>query len=131
MTPATGIRPRTPETTDPAGRGSLTIADGVVAKIAARAATEVHGVGGSAHRLLGVEVGARRGVQVHATVTGTAVALDVRLSIEYPMSVRRVVGDVREHLARRIRVLTGLAVSGVEVTVTALRSATPAAGRVR
>ncbi|GAA3029126.1 Asp23/Gls24 family envelope stress response protein [Actinokineospora globicatena] len=116
---------------EPGERGRLTISDGVVARIAARLAAEVHGVGGSAHRLLGVTVGSERAVQVDATVTGSSVALVVRLSITYPMSVRRAAEDVRGHLARRIRVLTGLTVSRVEVTVTALHSAARAVGRVR
>nr|WP_184675784.1 Asp23/Gls24 family envelope stress response protein [Saccharothrix violaceirubra] len=114
----------TPEGPDPGDRGRLTIGDTAVARIAAHAAVEVGGVGGSAHRLLGVTLGAQRadgGVRVIARVTGAVVALDVRLSVGYPMPVRRTAEEVRAHLVRRVRQLTGLTASRVDITVTALR----------
>ncbi|XGP76620.1 Asp23/Gls24 family envelope stress response protein [Actinokineospora auranticolor] len=135
MGTAPPVQPRAPgSSTTASERGSLTIANGVVARIAARAATEARGVGGSAHRLFGVPVGAERAgrdVQVEATVNGATVALDVRLSMTYPMPVRRVAEDVRHHLSGRVRALTGLIVSRVEITVTALHPQAATTGRVR
>ncbi|WP_232519964.1 Asp23/Gls24 family envelope stress response protein [Actinosynnema pretiosum] len=119
---------------DPAERGRLTISDAAVARVAARAAAEVDGVGGSAYRLLGVAVGAEEAdedVRVTADVAGAVVALDVRLSLGYPASVRRTTEQVRAHLVRRVRDLTGLTASPVDITVTALHPTGTPAGRVR
>lgn len=132
---ATGLRPAAPGTSaDPGDRGRLTIGDTAVEQIAAHAAAEVDGVGGSAYRLLGIALGAEQAeedVRVTAHVTGAAVALDVRLSITYPMPVRRTTDEVRRHLTRRVRHLTGLTASRVDITVTRLHSAAVTTGRVR
>lgn len=137
-TSTVGLHPATPATpgaqAGPGERGRLTISDTAVARIAAHAAVEVDGVGGSAYRLLGVAVGAEQAeedVRVTAHVAGAAVALDVRLSVTYPRSVRRAAEDVRGHLTRRVRHLTGLTTSRVDITVTALHSAAATTGRVR
>ncbi|ACU36729.1 Asp23/Gls24 family envelope stress response protein [Actinosynnema mirum] len=133
-TTTTRSHPAAPGTpADPGERGRLTVGDAAVERIAAHAATEVDGVGGSAYRLLGVAVGPEQAgadVRVGATVTGDAVALDVRLSVVYPMPVRRTADRVRAHLALRIRDLTGLTVTRVDVTVTALHHAARPEGRV-
>lgn len=132
---ATGPRSTAPGTSaDPGDRGRLAIGDTAVARIAAHAAAEVDGVGGSAYRLLGIALGAEQAeedVRVTAHVTGAVVALDVRLSVAYPMPVRRTTEEVREHLTRRVRHLTGLTASRVDITVTALHSAAVTVGRVR
>jgi len=104
-------------------RGNTTIDDQVVAKIATRVVTEVENVGGAARRVLGVTVGSEAAAQrprVQATVTGTAVTVDVRLSITYPAPVSQVSQRVRTRLIDRITELTGLTVSQVDITVTAL-----------
>ncbi|MGW6443200.1 Asp23/Gls24 family envelope stress response protein [Lentzea sp. NPDC055074] len=120
--------------TDPGARGSLTISEVAVERIAAHAALEVDGIGGSALRVLGVTVGseeAERDVRVAASVTGAVVALDVRLSITYPAPVGSTTEAARAHLTRRIHEMTGLSVSKVDITVTALHCALVAARRIR
>lgn len=107
-------------------RGNTTIDDQVVVKIATRVVTEVEHVGGAARRVLGVAVGregAAQRPQVQATVTGTAVTVDVRLSITYPAPVAQVSQRVRVRLMDRIAELTGLTVGEVDITVTALTTA--------
>ncbi|WP_410582586.1 Asp23/Gls24 family envelope stress response protein [Amycolatopsis sp. lyj-108] len=118
---------------DPGERGVLTIADSAVEHIAARAVTEVDGVGGSSARVLGVAVGGEnldRGAKVSATVFGGSAALAVRLSIGYPRSVRGTTGVVRDHLVRRVGDLTGLMVERVDITVTALHAETAGTRRL-
>ncbi len=102
-------------------RGRTDVADRVVERLAARAVTEVAGVGGSAHRVLGVAVGDQEAVQVTARVTGDRAELDVRLSVVYPECA---------HLVARTEELTGLVVSKVDITVTELRTATARHRRV-
>jgi uncharacterized alkaline shock family protein YloU len=106
-------------------RGRTTIADRTVERLAMRAITEVDGVGGAATRVLGVAVGGAdldSSAKVTATVSGQTAALDVRLSVVYPASVGATTENARRHLVDRVEELTGLVVSRVDITVTALHS---------
>ncbi|WP_410660565.1 Asp23/Gls24 family envelope stress response protein [Amycolatopsis sp. lyj-112] len=128
MTTMTAASPET------AGRGGLTVAGGAVERIAARAITELDGIGGAASRVLGIAVGGEdleHGAKVSANVTAETATLDVRLSVKYPLSVRATTETAREHLIRRVGELTGLTVTQVDFTVTALHAAEPESRRVR
>ena len=119
---------------DSDSRGRTTIAEHAVERIATQLLTEVENVGGTARRMLGVTVGGEdpdRDAQVTATITGETVALEARLSATYPASVSRTTENARSHLMRRVEELTGLAVSRVDIVVTALHSATADVRRVR
>jgi uncharacterized alkaline shock family protein YloU len=119
---------------DSDSRGRTTVAEHAVERIAAQLLTEVENVGGTARRLLGVTVGGEdpdRDAQVTATVTGGSVALETRLSVTYPASVSRTTENARSHLMRRVEELTGLAVSHVDIVVTALHNDTTDVRRVR
>lgn len=110
---------------DSDNRGRTTIAEHAVERVATRLLTEVEHVGGSARRMLGVTVGGDdpdRDAQVTAEITGETVALETRLSATYPASVSRTTQNARSHLMRRVEELTGLAVSRVDIVVTALHS---------
>lgn len=114
-------------------RGRTTLADRAVERIAAKAVSEVEGVGGSARRMLGVVVGGAdpdRAAEVSAEVRGETVSLRVRLSVLYPVSVAGTTEQVRTHLRRRVEELTGLPVPRVDITVTALHR-DAVGGRVR
>ncbi|MFB9688664.1 Asp23/Gls24 family envelope stress response protein [Amycolatopsis plumensis] len=114
-------------------RGTLTIADQAVQRLAAHAVREIDEVGGAAGRVLGVSLGAEdpdRSAKVTAHVTGGGVTLDVRLSITYPASVARTTERAREHLERRVEELTGLTVTRVDITVTALHTPVAKSRRV-
>ncbi len=127
----TTMTPAAPETD---GRGGLTVAAGAVERIAARAITELDGIGGAASRVLGIAVGGEdldQGAKVSANVTATTAALDVRLSVKYPLSVRATTKTAREHLLHRVGELSGLTVTRVDITVTALHSAETETRRVR
>ncbi|MDD7926521.1 Asp23/Gls24 family envelope stress response protein [Actinomycetospora chibensis] len=119
---------------DTAGeRGSLSIDDTVVEKVAAAAAGEIDGVRGAARRVLGVPTGSDDGdgrPRVSARVTGQTAALEVRLSVVYPASVRATTEAVRSHLRDRVHALTELTVSRVDVSVAALTSTTTGTRRV-
>lgn len=119
---------------DAGDRGVLTISDSTVQRVAAHAVTEVDGVGGAASRVLGVAVGGEdldNSAKVTAKVTGDTATLDVRISISYPMSVSRATEDARRHLMRRVEEFTGLTVTQVDITVTALHTATAETRRVQ
>ncbi|MEV0041438.1 hypothetical protein ACFRR7_35070 [Streptomyces sp. NPDC056909] len=107
-----------------AERGATTIADRVVAKIAAQAAREA---------LQGVPDG---GSAPHATVTVRRDIAQVRVGVEldYPSDIGTQCGAVRLRVAQRVRALAGLEVPEVVVSVERLHSVQSrltAQGRVR
>ncbi|MEV4948835.1 Asp23/Gls24 family envelope stress response protein [Streptomyces sp. NPDC053755] len=95
-----------------AGRGATTIADRVVAKIAARAAREALGT---------LPPG---GTTPHASVVVHRDTARVSISLElgYPTDLGRQCGDVRRRVTERVRELAGLDVPEVAVHVERLHS---------
>ncbi|HEX3779527.1 MAG TPA: Asp23/Gls24 family envelope stress response protein [Pseudonocardiaceae bacterium] len=127
---ATGTRPG-----DPAERGTTTIAQRTVERLAMHAVSEVEDVGGAAKRVFGVALAAEdldNAAKVTANVIGERATLDVRISVVYPASVAATTENVRTRLTERIEEFTGLRVRRVNITVTALHSPlTTRTGRVR
>lgn len=108
-------------------RGSTTIADAVVTKIASLAAREVRGVhdlGGGAARAIG---GMTRSVGITGLderMQGVAVevgereaAVDLTVVVEYGESIPRIATALRENITRRIEGTTGLKVTEVNIAV--------------
>ncbi|MFD6068510.1 Asp23/Gls24 family envelope stress response protein [Amycolatopsis lurida] len=96
--------------------------------------TEIEGVGGAASRVLGVAVGGEdldNTAKVSAKVSGETADLDVRLSVAYPAPVTATTENARRQLMRRVAEYTGLTVSRVDITVTALHTATAVSRRVQ
>lgn len=106
-------------------RGATTIKDAVVKRIAGRAANEVEGVhmGGNTSRsaggLLGRATGSSgdetRGVSVEVGRIETAV--DLTMAVDYDKNILQVVDRVREKVEERVRSLTGLRITELNVTV--------------
>jgi uncharacterized alkaline shock family protein YloU len=109
--------------------GTISIADGVVTKIAARAAAEDPDAGAAAARMLGRAVpGASRLPGVRDTnleglpktsvvVDGSKAYVTLELSVRWPASIREVTGRVRGHVRDRVRELAGLDVDEVDIMV--------------
>src|ERR1700722_16732901 len=100
-------------------RGTISIADGVVSKIAARAAAENPDAGAAGARMLGRAVpGAGylglRGTDLKAPpktsvdVDGSKAFVNLEISVRWPASVPEVTVEVRQHVRDRIKELTGL-----------------------
>ena len=122
--------------------GMITIADSVVAKIAARAAAENPDAGAAAARVLGRAVPGAGHLGVRGTdlaglpktsadVDGAKVFLTLELAVRWPASVPDVTGQVRGHLRSRVAELTGLAVEEVHIVVADLATDITAPPRVR
>ncbi|MDI9887933.1 hypothetical protein QMZ92_27090 [Streptomyces sp. HNM0645] len=96
----------------PAERGATTIADRVVAKIAAQAAREA------------LSHVPEDGSAPHATVAVHHDHARVRISLEldYPCDIGGRCRDVRRHVAERVEALAGMAVPEVAVQVERLHS---------
>jgi uncharacterized alkaline shock family protein YloU len=117
-----------------AGRGELgtiTIAESVVAKLAAQAALEVPDAGAAAPRLLGRSLSAAGGLGVRQTslsdlpkvaakVDNSIALIRLELSVRWPASVPAVTAAVREQVRTRVMALTGLNVAEVTIRVTDL-----------
>ena len=106
-------------------RGTTTIADAVVSKVAGIAAREVggvHNLGGGATRAIGsvtqrVGIGDERTQGVSVEVGEREAAVDLTLVIDYGESVPQVANQVRENVVRRIEGITGLQVTEVNIAV--------------
>jgi uncharacterized alkaline shock family protein YloU len=121
--------------------GMISINDRVVEKMAAQAAIEIPDAGASASRFLGRSMagasalGARQTSltalpKSSADVDGSRVILDLSISVRWPASVPEVTDAVREHVRSRVNELTGLTVTEVSISVTALVTQLPAPSRV-
>jgi uncharacterized alkaline shock family protein YloU len=109
--------------------GTISIADSVIAKIAARAAAEDPDAGAAAARMLGRAVpGASRLPGVRETdleglpktsvvVDGSKAYVTLELSVRWSVPVPEVTGRVRGHIRDRIRELAGLDVDEVHIMV--------------
>jgi uncharacterized alkaline shock family protein YloU len=119
------------------GPGTIAIADAVVAKVAAQAALDVPEAGAAAARMLGAMPGASRlGIrqsslstrpQVSVDIDGSDAYIDLSISVRWPASVPKVTAQVRDRVIASVHELTGLTVSQVRITVTALITDTPPA----
>ena len=113
-------------------KGSTTIADAVVSKVAGIAAREVGGVyelgggvaramGAVTNRLPGSSDSSSQGVSVE--VGEKEAAVDLKVVIEYGESIPKVTQAIRENVVRRIEGITGLSVTEVNVAVSDLHMA--------
>lgn len=99
---------------DPAQRGRLVIADGVVERIATIAAGEVEGVvraGSGLGQVLG-----HRYPKANATVAGNSARIEVEIAIAWPHPLGQVCRRVRDEVRDRVTELVGLKVDAVDVT---------------
>lgn len=124
--------------------GQLRIADRVIAKLAARAAAELDGVGSAAPRLLGQSLGAlgvdRLGARktaldavpkATAVVDGGTAFVSLVVSVRWPLPVPNTCQRLREHVQQRVGELSGLTVAEVDVLVDALVADLPGPRRVQ
>lgn len=104
---------------DPADRGTTTVADRVVEKVAARAAAEVDHATGLRRSLAGRSLGSRA-VRADVVIDGSVAALRLELAVVFPAPVRPVTRAVRRHVTARVGDLCDLTVDHVDITVRAL-----------
>ncbi len=123
----TAMRPRATELVTE--QGKTTIADVVVAKIAGIAAREVpgvhelvtQGVGGAMTGLAQRVTGADTRTQgVNVAVGEREAAIDLRLTVDYGVSIPQVAEAVRRNIMSRLEAMTGLIVKEVNIDVTDL-----------
>jgi uncharacterized alkaline shock family protein YloU len=108
-------------------QGKTTIADQVVAKIAGTAAREVAGVNrletqgatgalaSLTQRVGGTTENPAQGVRVE--VGEREAAIDIKMSVQYGVSIPQVAEAVRDNIINRVQSMTGLSVKEVNVEV--------------
>jgi uncharacterized alkaline shock family protein YloU len=122
--------------------GTISIADTVVTKIAARAAAENPDAGAAAARMLGRAVPGAGHLGVRGTdldalpkttveVDGSKAFVNLEISVRWPASLLDVTGQVRRHVQERVRELTGLEVDEVHIVVADLATDITPPPRVR
>ncbi|HSP37015.1 MAG TPA: Asp23/Gls24 family envelope stress response protein [Frankiaceae bacterium] len=105
---------------DAESRGSTTIANRVVEKVAGHAAVEVDHVGGVPRRLLGQSLGkvkADSQARASAKVDGSIVSVSVSVAVEYPTPVREAAAAVRANVVQQVHAICGLNVVEVHVDI--------------
>ena len=108
-------------------RGSTTIQDSVVSKIAGIAAQEVDGIrmgGGTSQAVSGLLGSITGGSGAGSQTQGVSVdvgqeetAIDLTLTVEYGKSIPQLADAVRRNIANRVESLVGLRVTEVNVAV--------------
>src|SRR5215204_3615151 len=108
-------------------RGTTTIQDGVVSKVAGIAAQEVEGVrmgSGGASQAVGNIMSAVPGVGSGSESRGVSVevgevetAVDLNLIVEYGRTIHQIAEAVRTNVIRRVENLIGLRVTEVNIAV--------------
>jgi len=115
---------------DPDTRGMTTLANRVVEKIAARAASEVDHCTGIPRSIAGIGTG-NTAVQVDAVTDGAITGLTLRLGIEYPAPITSTTRRIRGHVTDVVQQLCGLRVDHIDITVAALARPTRTEKRVQ
>lgn len=112
---------------DPRARGTLTLSEQVIEKIASQSASEVAAAGGESGGFLGIgqrsDLGARPKVDVE--LRETSADLFISVALPYGMSIRQTTQRVRDRVSQRVEQLTGVAVHRVDVDVAFLVSPDP------
>lgn len=116
-------------------RGTLTVDDKVVERVAGYAVSRVPGALAAPHRFLGVAVGESRpddAADVRARVDGHTAVVEAVIGVRWPASVRSVVTAVREAVVREVAATADVQVDHVDVDVVSMTApSAPQQRRVR
>jgi uncharacterized alkaline shock family protein YloU len=109
---------------DARSRGTLTLSDGVVEKIASQVVAEVSDTYGTSRGLLGWRdrVGSPVRPSVDVDLHADFVDLGVSVGLVFPVSLRAAADTIRDRVQRRVTELTGVPVRRVDIRITGLRA---------
>lgn len=112
-----------------ASRGRLVLEKKVIERIAAQAASEsgTGQTGGVSGGLLGFGSSSDLTGRPDTTVelVGTTASIDIALTVAYPTPIRAATDQVRQQVMARVHELTGVEVTRIDITVTALHLTDP------
>ncbi len=109
----------------PEENGSINISEEVIAAIAVGAAREVEGVtgmmtnlGGTVSNLMTSKKNAQKSVRgVKIDMTGTALTLDLYLTVRYGTAIHEVAENVQKAVSSAVEAMTGCPVGAVNIHV--------------
>ncbi len=104
--------------TDPGERGTLTVKDRAVERLATRAALDTDGVLARSQAL--DKLTGRSLPRVRVAVSGDRVRAGVDIAARWPMPLTELTAAVRTNVARALTNFAGLKVDGIDVTVPAI-----------
>ena len=108
---------------DPAERGTLSIADRVVERVAGYAVSQVNAAMAAPRRVLGVNVGDARPQEqasVNARVHGDIATVEATIAVRWPASVRSVGDAVRRRVRDDVAHITGVRVEQVDLDIVSM-----------
>lgn len=106
------------ELAPPEDRGSLSIADKIVEKVATMAASEIDQV--TEHRAGWRRMPGQGLPKATAEVAGGHARIGVQIATPWPLPLTDIATETRDHVRQRVASLTGLDVVAVDVTVAAV-----------
>jgi uncharacterized alkaline shock family protein YloU len=104
-------------------RGSLTVSDRVVERVAGYAVTLVSHATAAPRRVLGVNVGNARpedAAHVDARVQGDTATIEATIAVRWPESVQQVATQVRQTVREQVQTITAVRVDHVDIDVVSL-----------
>lgn len=119
---------------DPAERGTVSIADKVVQRVAGYAVTQVGDAVAAPRRVLGVNIGQARPqdtAHVEAHVHGATATVEATIAVRWPRPVRQVATQVRQRIRDDVADITGITIDHIDLDVVSLSVPTPAKARVQ
>lgn len=105
---------------DAGERGSLTIADRVIERVAGYAVTQVEGASAAPRRVLGITVGDARPddeAAVKARIDGRMATVEATISVEWPTPVPAVAERLRQRVRDDVLRLTDVQVAHIDIDV--------------
>lgn len=116
---------------EPAVRGSLTISEKAIEKIAGQVAAGVPGINGTAGGFLGIgshrDDDARPKVKVR--LSGKVAALHISAGVRYPAPLRATADRLRSEVREKVSAACGIDVRQVDIDFESLTSTSGASGR--
>lgn len=141
MTAVTGTPPAARDGVDghapvagPGERGTLTISDRVVERIAGYAVTLVDAAAAAPRRVLGVTVGEAEDddqARVRARVAGSTATIEATVAVGWPASIRTVTDQARQRIRDDVQRITDVRVDHIDIDVVSLTVPGAARPRVR
>jgi uncharacterized alkaline shock family protein YloU len=113
-------------------RGTLTVSDRVVERVAGYAVVLVDGAAAAPRRVLGVKVGdadVDDEAHVRARVAGRTATIEASIAVRWPAPVHAVAAEARRRIREDVARITDVVVDHVDLDVVSL--AVPAASRAR
>lgn len=130
----THAAPAAPGLVEAEERGTLTVSDRVVERVAAYAVVSVDAAAAAPRKMLGFTVGqadADDEARVRADVRGSTATIEATLAVRWPESVRDVAEQARRAIRAEVQRITDVRVDHIDLDVVSLSVPTATRPRVR